>query len=173
MAEENRGTEQVEREGNGRVSSAAAPASTAQARQAIDQTRGRISATLDAIEGRLDAKKERLKDRADVLRPVRHRIRMHVWPSVGIAFATGLLLSGLGGRKSRKSAEGSWMSKADRRERRRWRAERRARLHLPSAEPAGAPSPPAHGAERSPLDDFGRKIAGAVADGLKQRAASR
>lgn len=171
MAEENRDTRQGEWEGNGRGSAAAEPSTAEEARHAIEQTRGRISATLDAIEDRLDAKKEQLKQRTDVLRPVRRQVRMHLWPSLGIAFGTGLLISGLGGRKV---ARDRWPGEAERRERRRWRAERRARMRLHTPEPDRAASRQrANDREPSPFDDFARAIARAVADGLKQRVASQ
>lgn len=75
--------------------------SIADARHAIEETRGRISARLDAIEDRVERKKEQLKERVDVLRPVRDRIREQPWQALALAagagFIVGLLAARAGG----------------------------------------------------------------------------
>src|SRR5690606_29113680 len=114
--------------GDGRARREVQPTTIEEARREIESTRGRISETLDAIELRLQEKREDLRDRLDVLRPVRQRIRSSVWPSLGIAFGTGVALGMLrrgGGRKARRGAH---LSAAEREQLRRWRAERRHRL---------------------------------------------
>lgn len=104
------------------------PNTIPEARRAIEGTRGRISETLDAIELRIQEKRDDLRDRLDVLRPVRRRIRSHVWPSLGIAFGGGLLFGLL--RRGGRAEHGrtAALDASERRELRRWRAERRDRL---------------------------------------------
>lgn len=117
-----------EREGGGAsgesgYESTRTPRSTEEARRAVEQARGRISSTIDAIEGRVQEAREGLKERLDVLRPVRDQVRRHGVRALGIAFGTGLALGFLTGGEDR-----DLLDEDERRELRRWRAERRGRL---------------------------------------------
>ncbi|HEX7090705.1 MAG TPA: hypothetical protein VF192_11265 [Longimicrobiales bacterium] len=117
--------------GDGQARREVQPTTIEEARREIESTRGRISGTLDAIELRLQEKREDLRNRLDVLRPVRRRIRSSVWPSLGIAFGTGVVLGMLrrgGGREARRGAQRHELSAGEREQLRRWRAERRKRL---------------------------------------------
>ncbi len=146
------------------------PTSVAEARRAIESTRGRISETLDAIEDRIQEKRHDLRNRLDVLQPVRHRIRSSVWPSLGIAFGGGLLLGLLrGGEREedhgmRRHRTGM-LSAAERRELRRWRAERRDRLaeRTRTARRRGA-------GRRSMFAQVRSALGNAIIDGLSDRA---
>lgn len=102
---------------------APSPQSTEEARRAVEEARGRISSTIDAIEDRVEEAREGLKERLDVLRPVRDRIRRNGWKAVGVAFGAGLALGLLTGGEDR-----DLIDEDERRELRRWRAERRSRL---------------------------------------------
>lgn len=144
------------------------PTSVAEARRAIEDTRGRISETLDAIEDRIQEKRHDLRNRLDVLQPVRHRIRSSVWPSLGIAFGGGLLFGLMRGgeeEEDRVRHRAGTLSAAERRELRRWRAERRDRL----AERTRAAGRRAVG-RRSMFAQLRSALGRAVIDGLGDRA---
>lgn len=120
------------------------PETTEEARRAIEHARGRISATLDAIEERIHEKRTELRDRMNVMRPAREAIRRRVWPSLGIAFGVGLLLSGIfrgeEGEHGEEEIGRAWkrararrglevLSPGERKELREWRAKRRERMN--------------------------------------------
>ncbi|HLU25133.1 MAG TPA: hypothetical protein VKZ58_05460 [Longimicrobiales bacterium] len=120
------------------------PETTEEARRAIEHARGRISATLDALEERIQEKRTELRGRLDVLRAAREAIRRRAWPSLGIAFGVGLLLSGVlrgdegehgeeeigrAGKRTRARREHRILSPEERKALREWRAERRERVN--------------------------------------------
>lgn len=75
------------------------PTSVSDARDQIFDTRERISETLDQIETRIVDTKQELRRKADVLRPVRERIRMDPWKALAIAAGAGLVLGLLVGAR--------------------------------------------------------------------------
>lgn len=106
----------------------AEPATTDEARRAIEETRGRISATLDEIEGRIEEARESIREKMDVTRPIRNRLREHPLPGIGVVFGAGLVLGLLTGGKEKKGKHREMPGKEEREALRRWRAERRERL---------------------------------------------
>jgi len=118
--------ERVDVTGDGRAQPDVQATTIEEARREIEDTRGRISGTLDAIELRLREQREELRNRLDVLRAVRRRIRSNVWPSLGIAFGAGAALGMIRRRRGREARRE--LSAAEREQLRRWRAERRQRL---------------------------------------------
>jgi AcrR family transcriptional regulator len=68
------------------------PDTVEEARLAIAVTRERMAATINAIEARVEEKKEEIKERVDVLRPLRERVRDQPWVTLGIIAAAGLIV---------------------------------------------------------------------------------
>ncbi|MFS8636465.1 MAG: hypothetical protein FWJ74_00175 [Gemmatimonadota bacterium] len=127
MAQESRAESVTGRPDAERVRTAE-PATTDEARRAIEETRGRISATLDEIEGRIEEARENIREKVDVTRPIRNRLREHPLPGIGIVFGAGLVLGLLTGGKEKEGKHREMPGKEEREELRRWRAERRERL---------------------------------------------
>ena len=75
------------------------PQSVDQARRSLEATRRRLSRDLDDIESRLRVAAGDIRERLDLLEPARRRIRAKVWPSVGVAFGTGLAYALLTSRR--------------------------------------------------------------------------
>jgi ElaB/YqjD/DUF883 family membrane-anchored ribosome-binding protein len=73
--------------------------SVGEAQAAVDHSRERLSETLDVIEDRIVETKSALRDRIDVLRPVRERVREHPWLAVAAASGIGLVLGKVLGRE--------------------------------------------------------------------------
>lgn len=73
------------------------PRSVDDAREQISETRHRISATLDQLETRIADTKQEIRRKADVLRPVRERIRTDPWKALAIGAGAGLVLGLLTG----------------------------------------------------------------------------
>jgi len=155
--------------GDGLGQGRAQPTTVAEARRAIEDARGRISETLDAIEERIQGKRHDLQSRLDVLGRARGRIRSHVWPSLAIAFAGGLVLGMIGGGEKGEDhgmrRQAGTLSAAERRELRRWRAERRDRLarRTRAARRRGA-------GQRSMFAQVRSALGQAIIDGLTDRA---
>lgn len=157
------------------------PQSTEEARRAIEQTRGRISSTLDAIEDRIGTTREEIKDRIDVVTPARERIREHRGMSLGIAFGAGLLLALMTGggemrggdherrhRTRMRARDEAMLDEEDRKELRRWRAERRARLgHRMGRRRGRSEALGFHGATPHPEEGTLAVLRNAVARGVK------
>lgn len=76
-----------------------------EARREIDQTRERLTATLDRLGEHIELKKDELRERADVLKPVRQRVRMDPLPMLGLAFGVGVLAGVLRRGRGRAEAE--------------------------------------------------------------------
>ena len=81
------------------------PDTVEEARLAIAVTRERMAATINAIEARVEEKKEEIKERVDVLRPLRERIREQPWITLGIIAAAGLIVGLLTGGDDREEQE--------------------------------------------------------------------
>ncbi len=121
----------IERRGerpDGMTSRTHEPATTDEARRAIEETRGRISATLDEIEDRIGEARENIKDKVNVARPIRNRLRQNPLPGIGVAFGTGLVLGLLTGGGEKEGKKRGMLGDEEREELRRWREERRERL---------------------------------------------
>jgi len=140
MAQESRVEPVTERPDSQRARTAE-PASTDEARRAIEETRGRISATLDEIEGRIEEARENIREKVDVTRPVRNRLREHPLPGIGIAFGAGLVLGLLTGGGDKKGKRREMPSEEERKAYRRWREERRERLREHGRRQRGAGGP--------------------------------
>lgn len=159
------------------------PASVDDARHAIAETRDRISATLDAIEFKIERKKDELKDKADVLRPVRSRIRSSPWQALGIAAGAGLVLGLLTGgedeeeqprgRRGARHLTGYTLDADDREALREWRAERRERMREHAEEEDAERTERRESASRSFVDQVKREflsaLTGAVGSGVRDR----
>lgn len=104
------------------------PQTTEEALLAAEESRGRISATLDEIEDRIDETREQIREKANVLRPVRSRIRENPLPMIGAAAGAGLVLGLLTGGEDEEHEKKRMLDKDARRELREWRAERRERM---------------------------------------------
>ncbi len=102
------------------------PKTTEEALLAAEESRGRISATLDEIEDRIDETREQIREKANVLRPVRSRIRENPLPMIGAAAGAGLVLGLLTGGEEHEKKR--MLDKDARRDLREWRAERRERM---------------------------------------------
>lgn len=107
------------------------PETVEEARGAVEESRESISRDLDVLGSRLGEKREQVvakaeavKDRLNVLKQLRGRVRSNPWPSVGIALGAGVAAGMMSGWRSRVRARRA----ERRRERQRWRRERRARL---------------------------------------------
>jgi len=150
------------------------PTTADEARHAIEETRGRISATLDAIEDRIQVKKEELKDKADVLRPVKDRIRSNPWQSLGVALGAGLVLGFATGGSSDSKSEKHSLDEEDRDDLRKWREQRKKRMRrLARRNDAGMhtkSSKHSHSNGNSLRDTLVSALSSAVTDGLKERA---
>jgi ElaB/YqjD/DUF883 family membrane-anchored ribosome-binding protein len=112
------------------------PQTVGEARDAIERSRARISSTLDQIEDRIVEKKHELREKVDIVRPVRERIRLRPLAAVAVAVGIGAILGSLGGGSAddeelgiRRSGRSRSLSDDERRELRAWRRERRQRLH--------------------------------------------
>ncbi len=138
---------------------AARPGSVEEARRAVEATRTRISDTLDALEHRLDAKKQELKERANILRPIRARVRDRPWVAVGIGLAAGLVLGLLTAGRHGDEDDLELRDADERRARRAWRRNRRRHL--------------AARRDPDPLGPLARSLSGAVRDGLGERLRRR
>lgn len=97
----------------------------------MEESRESISRDLDVLGSRLGEKREQVvakaeavKERMNVLKQLRGRVRSNPWPSVGIALGAGVAAGMVAGWRSRVRARRA----ERRRERQRWREERRARL---------------------------------------------
>ena len=77
------------------------PRSPEQARREINETRGRLSATLDRIGEQLEHKKQELREKADLARPVREKVREQPLVMAGAAFAAGVVIGLLRGWRGR------------------------------------------------------------------------
>ncbi len=98
------------------------PRTRAEARQAIDTTRSRISETLDMVEHRIEATRDQMREKADLARQVRERIRGKELKSLAAAFGVGVVIALLfGGRKSAAPV----LSDEERQALLRWRKDRR------------------------------------------------
>lgn len=156
----------IERRGerpDGMTSRTHEPATTDEARRAIEETRGRISATLDEIEDRIGEARENIREKMDVARPIRTRMRRNPLPGIGIAFGAGILLGLLtgGGKKGERH---EMLGEDEREALRRWRAERRDRLRERSRRGRGESGGP------SLARQIGGAVASAVIAGLMTRA---
>ncbi len=82
------------------------PRDREEARRRIHETRDRMASTVDRIGEQIETKTEKLRRKADVITPVRERVRDRPLPMVGVAFAAGLVVGLLrGGGGSSEEAE--------------------------------------------------------------------
>jgi ElaB/YqjD/DUF883 family membrane-anchored ribosome-binding protein len=140
------------------------------ARDQVERSRERISETLEAIEVRLVNKKEELRDKVDVLRPVRERVRMRPWIAVAAAVGVGAVLGGVLRRGRGSDAGLDILDAAERRQRREWRAARREHFHTVAGHAGAArsasPRQPMRKALRAQLMGA---LTHAIRDGLRDR----
>lgn len=140
------------------------PATTEEARRAIEETRGRISATLDEIEDRIGEARENIRERMDVARPIRDRMRRNPLPGIGVALGVGVALGLLTGGGKKKEKHPKMLDEDEREALRRWRAERRDRLREQRRRGRGESGGP------SLARQIGGAVASAVIAGLMTRA---
>ncbi len=82
------------------------PLSPEEMRHEINQTRERLSSTLDRIGEQLEQKRDELRQKADFVRPLRDRVRESPLPTLGVAFAAGIVVGLLRGSR-RGDADGA------------------------------------------------------------------
>ncbi|MGH7475224.1 MAG: DUF3618 domain-containing protein [Longimicrobiales bacterium] len=80
------------------------PRTAEEARREIEATRERLASTFDRLGHQLEQKKEEIREKADVLKPLRHKVRELPLPALAIAFGAGVLI-GLLRRGRRADAE--------------------------------------------------------------------